>query len=73
MQLVSETARMRKAQTEPEISITIQPGEEMINFIDMVIENIGLGSAHKICFEVISDFEFEEGKLVSNIGYLKPD
>jgi hypothetical protein len=69
--LVSETKKMRKAQTEPEISITIQPSEEWINFIDIVIENVGLGSARNIRFEVISDFECEKGKFVSNIGYIK--
>jgi len=68
---VSETTKMRKAQTEPEISITIQPSEWWINLIDMVIENIGLGSARNIRFEVISDFECEKGKFVSNIGYIK--
>jgi hypothetical protein len=69
--LVSETRKMRKAQTEPEISITIQPSEESINYIDIVIENIGMGSARNIRFEVISDFEGEEGMFVSNIGYIK--
>lgn len=69
--LVSETSKMRKAQTEPEISITAQPSEWYINLIDMVIENIGLGSARNIHFEVISDFECEKGKFVSNIGYIK--
>lgn len=69
--LVSETGKMRKAQTEPEISITVQPSEWWINYIDMVIENIGLGSARNISFEVISDFECEKGKFVSDIGYIK--
>lgn len=69
--LVSETREMRKAQTEPEISITIQPSEELINYINIVIENIGLGSARNISFEVISDFEGEKGMFVSKIGYIK--
>lgn len=69
--LFSETAKMRKAQTAPEIAMTIQPRENWINFIDMVIENIGLGSARNIRFEAISDFEYEDGKFVSNIGYIK--
>ena len=32
--LVLETRKMREAQTEPNIIITIQPSEEWINFID---------------------------------------
>ena len=51
---------MRKVQTDPEISITIQPSESDINYLDMVIENIGLGSAQNIHFEVIPDFECEK-------------
>jgi len=62
---------MREAQTEPKVSVTIQPREEWINFIDMVIQNIGLGPAHNIKFEVNPDFEYMKGKFLSELGFMK--
>ena len=69
--LVSQTRKMREAQTEPKISVTIQPREEWINLIDMVIQNIGLGPAYNIKFEVSPDFEYTKGKFLSDLGVIK--
>ena len=69
--LVSENRRMRKAQTEPKIFATIQPREEWIGFIDMVIQNIGLGPAYNIKFEVNPDFEYAKGEFLSELGFMK--
>jgi len=69
--LVSETIKMREAQTEPKVSVTIQPREEYINFIDMVIQNIGLGPAYDVKFKVDPDFEYAEGKFLSELGFMK--
>ncbi len=69
--LVSETRKMRETQTEPKVSVTIQPREEWINFIDMVIQNIGLGPAYNIKFEVSPDFEYAKGKFLSDLGFMK--
>ena len=69
--LVSETRKMREAQTEPKISVTIKPREEWISFIDMVIQNIGLGPAYNIKFEVNPDFEYVKGKFLSELGFMK--
>lgn len=69
--LVSETRKMREAQTEPKISVTIQPREEWINLIDMVIQNIGLGPAYNIKFEVKPDFEYAKGSFLSELGFMK--
>jgi len=69
--LVSETRKMREAQTEPKVSIIIQPREEWVNFIDMVIQNIGLGPAYNIKFEVNPDFEYTKGEFLSNLGFIK--
>jgi len=69
--LVSETRKMREVQTEPKVSVTIQPREEWINFIDMVIQNIGLGPAYDIKFEVEPDFEYIKGKFLSELGFVK--
>ncbi len=62
---------MREAQTEPKISLSIQPREEYINFIDMIVENIGQGPAYGVKFEVNPDFEFVEGHFLSQLGFVK--
>lgn len=69
--LVSETRKMRQAQTEPKVSVTIQPREEWISLIDMVIQNIGLGLAYNIKFEATPDFEYAKSKFLSNLGFMK--
>jgi hypothetical protein len=69
--LVSETRKMRESQTEPKLSVTIQPREEWINLIDMVIKNIGLGPAYNIKFKVKPDFEYKKGKFLSDLGFMK--
>jgi len=69
--LVSETRKMREAQTEPKVSVTIQPREERIKLIDMVIQNIGLGPAYNIKFEINPDFEYMKGKFLSELGFMK--
>jgi len=62
--LASETRQMRRLQVQPEISVTIQPQEENMNFVDMVIENIGLGPAYDLRLETDSDLRWRGTKLV---------
>jgi len=62
---------MREAQTEPRIYVTIQPREEWVNFIDMIIQNAGLSLAYNIKFEVNPDFEYAKGKFLSELGFMK--
>ena len=69
--LVLETRKMREAQTEPNICVTIEPSEVWINFIEMAIQNIGLGPAYNIQFEVDPEFEQEKGKFLSELGFIK--
>lgn len=69
--LVSETRKMREAQTEPNISISLQPREEWINLIDLVVQNIGSGPAYNIGFKVNPDFEYTKGEFLSEIGFMK--
>ncbi|MCD4769666.1 MAG: hypothetical protein K8R35_05810 [Bacteroidales bacterium] len=69
--LVSETRKIREAQTEPKVSITIQQREEWINLVDMVIQNIALGPAYNIKFEVNPDFEYTKGEFLSELGFMK--
>lgn len=69
--LVSETKEMREVQTEPRISVIFQPREEWINFIDLVIKNIGLGPAYNMKFEINPDFEFRNGHFLSQLNFMK--
>lgn len=50
--LVSETRRMREAQTDPKIAAFFEPIEEFVNFGHLYIQNIGLGPAYDIAFSL---------------------
>ncbi len=67
-----ETKMMRIAQTEPNISAIIQSEEDCINFINLIIKNIGLGPAYNVKFKINPDYEDRilRGKL-SEIGFIK--
>jgi len=70
--LVSETKMMRKAQTEPIISANLQSTEEDIHFIELVLQNIGLGPAYDVRFDVDPEFEEKDLKLnLSKVGFVK--
>lgn len=69
--LVGETKRMREVQTEPKVWIRIQPREEWINLVDFIIHNIGLGPAYNIRFEISPDFEYTQGKFLSELNLIK--
>lgn len=78
--LVSETRKMREVQTEPKISATIQADERYINWINLIIQNIGLGPAYNIKFELNPDFvdenipdveNLDEFFKLSEVGFIK--
>ena len=48
--LVSETKRMREAQTEPRIEMTLKPLDFAINIVRLHVRNIGLGPARNVKF-----------------------
>jgi hypothetical protein len=48
--LVSETKRMREAQTEPRIEIALKPLDFAINIVRLYVRNIGLGPARNVRF-----------------------
>lgn len=58
--LVSETRKMREAQTEPHIQVTYRTRDEGINYLDVAIRNIGLGPAYEISFSLRSENTCEE-------------
>jgi hypothetical protein len=53
--LVSETRRMREAQTEPAMQVTYRGRENFLGYPDIVVRNIGMGPARDIRFEVSAD------------------
>jgi hypothetical protein len=69
--LVSKTRRMRKAQTDPELVVRIQPNETWINLIEFVVENNGAGAALDVRLTAVPDFEYEKGKRLSEFGIFK--
>jgi len=69
--LALETKRMRLAQTEPEIFANLQPKEEDVKVIDLIIGNSGHGTALNIEFEVNPDFEYEKDEFLSQLSFIK--
>ncbi len=73
--LVTETRRMRKAQTDARVSISLSVSEKWVNLIDLVVRNEGVGPAFDIQFEIsiVSPEECDK-KLIETIdklGFLK--
>ena len=66
--LVKETKKMRKIQTDPNISVFVQPGGR---FVNLVIQNIGLGSAYNINFASDPDFKIFDDLLFSELSFVK--
>jgi hypothetical protein len=69
--LVNETIKLRKAQTEPKISIRIEPNERCVYYCDMIIENIGLGPAYDITFKLVNDVRDFHDKPLAELNIIK--
>ena len=70
-QLVSETRTMRKVQTEPSLHMFIEPRDEHAEITDMFIQNIGMGVARNIKFNVLSDFMYYRDRSLKKDYWLK--
>lgn len=77
--LVSETIKLRKAQTEPNVCAYVQIMSGWYPFNAFVIENIGMGPAKEIKLSVKRDFEIDNEKvselsvIKNGINYLAPN
>ena len=73
--LVTETRRMRKAQTDARVSISLSVSEKWVNLINLVVRNEGVGPAFDIEFEInVVNPEDCDKKLLETIdkfGFLK--
>lgn len=69
--LVSETKKMRKYQVEPEINITMEPKEGYLQYIYLIIQNIGGGAAIDVEFTLTPDFELYNSRKLSEVGIIQ--
>jgi hypothetical protein len=69
--LVRESKRSREAQFNPLVVVSMHPRDNWINWIDMRIENLGGSPALNIRFDVKTDFEYAQGKKLSEMSLIK--
>jgi hypothetical protein len=65
--LVTINEKMR----EPNVIVDFQPRKEWVNFMDIIIKNIGESPAFDIKFNINPDFEYTKGKFLSQLGYMR--
>lgn len=64
--LVIETIKMRKVQTEPKIAVYFGHMEDLINFGNLYVQNIGLGPAYNISFKIEHEGSDKGAELLLN-------
>lgn len=72
--LVSETRRMRRAQTDAKVVVGVSTRDEWLNFVDLWVRNEGQGPATDVKFEVKDLSDGGSKKVlesVTNYGCLK--
>lgn len=72
--LVTLTKDMRdyqKEQREPNINIDFQHDEHAINFVNMIIENIGKSTAYDVKINIEPDMEYFKEKKLSDLPIIK--
>jgi hypothetical protein len=69
--LVEETSRMRKVQTEPRVSISTVSRKESASWVDIKFENIGLGPAYNVNFEIVEDTNDAAEEWLSHRGFFR--
>jgi hypothetical protein len=70
--LVSETRRMRRAQTDAKMAIGLDVRKEQINLVDLFVRNEGVGPAYDVEFEVgmLGDGHPEILESVQTLGFI---
>lgn len=69
--LVHETRKLREEQTSPHISVHLETRQEWINFIDVVIQNTGGGSAYNIRFSANPDLVIDHDDRLMKINMFR--
>ena len=62
---------MRELQTEPAISIWLEPSEHGVNFLNFIIENKGQGAALNVRLTATPDFQRFKDQYLSELGMFK--
>jgi len=81
--LVNETRRMRKAQTDANITVSVVITERWVNFLELLVKNEGVGPAYDIAFKLepidpegcdksIIDVINELGFVKNGLAFLSP-
>jgi len=68
--LVRETRRLREAQTEPLLSISVEPMEGS-NLMFLAVENVGAAAALDVTLATDPDIEVDRGQRLSDYGLFK--
>jgi len=82
--LVSETRRMRKAQTDAKVTVSVESRPQHFGFVDIVVRNEGVGPAYDVHFGVqplaagagdqsLVDTISELGFIQKGVGYFSPN
>lgn len=69
--LVKETRRMREVQTEPSLSLSVEPSDHGVNFLNLVIRNVGQGSASAVALRAEPNFQRSKGQHIGDLGLFK--
>ena len=69
--LSAETIKMRKAHTEPNVSVYLEQNRASIHFLDLIVKNIGSGPAYDVTFKVLEEFDVPKEKKLSQIGFIQ--
>lgn len=69
--LSTETIKMRKAHTEPNVSIYLEQNRVGIHFLDLIVRNIGSGPAYNVTFKVLEEFDIPKERKLSQLGFIQ--
>jgi hypothetical protein len=69
--LVEETKLVRKAQTEPKISIFLRPQEQTPVIVDLIIQNYSQAQALDLTFQIEPDIYYYENRKLSDVDFLQ--
>jgi hypothetical protein len=69
--LSAETIKMRKAHTEPNVSIYLEQNRASIHFFDLIVKNIGSSPAYDVVFKVLEEFEIQKERKLSQIDFIQ--
>ncbi|NIP39234.1 MAG: hypothetical protein GWO07_11470 [Candidatus Dadabacteria bacterium] len=69
--LAVETSRLRKVQSDPLISIILEPYSFAMHYIKIKIQNVGQGPAYNISYTFKENIDIGKNRHLSDLKYLK--